>query len=161
MIPDPEPNVVEPISVVSRLISKVPLPLSDVSTPFVPPEMVLVAPKAVVDEPESPAKVMVELSSSVLEIDVPRVVDKVLAVTVSPVPANSEIVSPPTVSDPVDTEPVTVTLVEKSPAPTTSSETVGAVVPIPTLFEKEAVPEVKICWFDPNAIEVSVPALAS
>ncbi|QQR64005.1 hypothetical protein IPH70_00495 [Candidatus Roizmanbacteria bacterium] len=40
--------------------------------------------------------------------------------------------------------PLTVRLVEKTPAPTTSSETVGAVVPIPSLPENEAVPEVKI-----------------
>ena len=71
-------------------------------------------------------------------------------------------VSPPTVSDPEETEPVTialpetvrvaaetepvaVTLVEKLPAPTTSKATVGAVVPIPNRLEKDAVPLVKIC----------------
>ena len=81
VIPLPDPNVVDPTSVVSRLISKVPLPLSEVSTPLVPPEIVLVAPKAVVELPLSPANVMVELSSSAFEIDVPNVEDKVLLVT--------------------------------------------------------------------------------
>ena len=136
MIPEPLPNVVVPTSVESKLTTRVPLPLSDVSIPFVPPEMVLVAPSAVVELPESPAKVIVELSSSVLLIDVPRVADRVLPVTVKPVPANSEIVSPPTVNDPTEAEPVTERLVEKAPAPTTSSLTDGAVVPIPTLSEE-------------------------
>ena len=53
--------------------------------------------------------------------------------------------SPPTVSDPVETEPVTVTFVEKLPAPTTSKATVGAVVPIPNRLLNDAVPDVKIC----------------
>ena len=157
----PDPKVEVPISVVSRLTIKVPDPLSEVSIPFVPPEMVLVAPKAVVDEPLSPAKVMVELSSSVFEIDVPRVVTSVLPATESPVPAKLVKVLPPTVKDPteadpvilalvetlnapVETEPVTVTFCEKRPEPTTSSATVGAVVPIPNRFENDAVPAVKI-----------------
>ncbi|QQR64017.1 hypothetical protein IPH70_00555 [Candidatus Roizmanbacteria bacterium] len=47
---------------------KVPALLSEVSIPFVPPEIVLVAPNAVVEEPKSPAKVIVELSSSRLRL---------------------------------------------------------------------------------------------
>ena len=77
MIPLPEPKVVEPTSVESKLMTNVPAPLSDVSTPLVPPEIVLVAPSAVVEEPLSPANVMVELSSSAFEIDVPKVDDSV------------------------------------------------------------------------------------
>ena len=110
VIADPLPKVEEPISVVSRLIVKVPDPLSEVSIPLVPPATVRVAPKAVVEEPESPAKVIVELVNSLLSIEVPRVVTSVLPATESPVPVKSEIVSPPTVSEPAATEPEAVTL---------------------------------------------------
>jgi hypothetical protein len=61
VIPEPLPNVVDPTSVESKLTMRVPDPLSEVSIPFVPPLMVLVAPKAVVDDPESAAKVIEEL----------------------------------------------------------------------------------------------------
>ena len=229
VIADPEPKVVVPISVVSRLMSKVPLPLSEVSIPFVPPATVRVAPKAVVDEPESPAKVIVELVNSLLSIEVPRVVTRVLPATERPVPARLVKVLPPMVKDPTLAEPVTLAFVETDrypvvvdpetfafvetfknpvevepvtfafvktfkypvvvepevvvlpatvklpvveklvavpdermvlpatfkvvptdkapeyePDPTTSSATVGAVVPIPRRPVKEAVPEVKI-----------------
>ncbi|QQR63998.1 hypothetical protein IPH70_00460 [Candidatus Roizmanbacteria bacterium] len=80
------------------------------SIPFVPPEIVLVAPNAVVEEPKSPAKVIVELSSSPFEIEVPSVVTSVLPAALSPVPVKSVMVSPPTVSDPAETEPEIVTL---------------------------------------------------
>ena len=230
VIAEPEPKVDVPISVVSRLMIKVPAPLSEVSMPFVPPDTVRVAPKAVVDEPESPAKVIVELVSSLLSMDVPRVVTSVLPATERPVPAKLVKVLPPTVKEPTEAEPVTLALVETKrypvvvdpetlalvetfknpvevepvtlalvktfkypvevepevvvfpatvklpvveklvavpdermvlpatlrlapidkapetePEPTTSSATVGAVVPIPSLPEKDAVPEVKIC----------------
>ena len=52
---------------------------------------------------------------------------------------------PDTVRVADETDPVTVTFVEKLPAPTTSKATDGAVVPIPSLFENDAVPDVKIC----------------
>ena len=104
---DPEPKVVEPISVVSRLISRVPDPLSEVSMPLVPPATVRVAPKAVVDEPLSPAKVIEELVSSLLSMEVPRVVTSVLPATERPVPANSVIVSPPILMAPGKNEPET------------------------------------------------------
>ena len=107
VIADPLPKVEDPISVVSRLMVKVPAPLSEVSMPFVPPDTVRVAPKAVVDEPESPAKVIVELVSSLLSMDVPRVVTSVLPATERPVPANSVIVSPPMVIAPKDAVPET------------------------------------------------------
>ncbi|QQR64001.1 hypothetical protein IPH70_00475 [Candidatus Roizmanbacteria bacterium] len=100
---------------------KVPALLSEVSIPFVPPEIVLVAPNAVVEEPKSPAKVIVELSSSPFEIEVPRVVTSVLPAALSPVPVKSVMVSPPTVSDPAETEPVTVRFWENRPEPTTST----------------------------------------
>ena len=121
VIPLPEPKVVDPTSVVSRLITRVPAPLSEVSTPLVPPDSVRVAPKAVVELPESPANVIVELSSSALLILVPKVVERVLLVTRRPVPANSEIVSPPTTRAPVVAVPVTEILVEKVQAPVTDS----------------------------------------
>ena len=103
----PEPKVVVPTSVESKLMVKVPALLSLVSMPLVPPAIVLAVPNDVDEDPRSPANEMVELSSSAFEIEVPRVDDRVLPVTCSPVPANSEIVSPPTVRVPAEADPVT------------------------------------------------------
>ena len=107
VIADPLPKVEEPISVVSRLMVKVPDPLSEVSIPLVPPATVRVAPKAVVEEPESPAKVMVELVSSLLSMEVPRVVTSVLPATERPVPARLVKVLPPILIAPKDAVPET------------------------------------------------------
>ena len=145
VIADPAPKVVVPTSVESKLIVKVPALLSEVSIPLVPPAIVLAVPKDVDEDPRSPANEMVELSSSAFEIDVPSDEVRELPDITRPVPVKSEMVSPPTEIDAAETDPVAVTFVEKLPAPTTSSSTVGAVVPIPSLFEKEAVPLVKIC----------------
>ena len=81
VIAEPLPNVVVPTSVESKLTVRVPLPLSVVSIPFVPPAIVRVAPSAVVEDPLSPANVIVELSNSALAIEVPKVEDNVLPVT--------------------------------------------------------------------------------
>ena len=51
---EPEPNVVDPISVVSRFRVKVSAE-RDVSMPLVPPEMVMVSACMTVEEPESAA----------------------------------------------------------------------------------------------------------
>ena len=162
VIAEPAPKVVVPTSVESKLMVKVPALLSLVSIPLVPPAMVRAVPNEVDEDPRSPANEMVELSSSAFEIEVPSEEVRELPLITRPVPVKSEMVSPPTVkvpalADPVttalpemdkveaDTDPVAVTFVLKLPAPTTSSSTVGAVVPIPSLFENDAVPAVKIC----------------
>ena len=162
VIADPEPKVVVPTSVESKLIVSVPALLSLVSIPFVPPAIVLAVPKEVDELPRSPAYEIVELSSSAFEIEVPKKAVRELPLKTRPVPVKSDIVSPPTViepalTDPVtlafvetvkvaaETEPVTLRFVENAPAPTTSRATVGAVVPTPRRLENEAVPEVKIC----------------
>ena len=162
VIAEPAPKVVVPTSVESKLIVKVPALLSEVSMPLVPPAMVRADPKEVDELPRSPANEIVELSSSAFEIEVPRVVVREFPLMARPVPVKSEMVSPPTVKDPAEADPVTtafpemdkveaetdpvaVTFVEKLPAPTTSKAADGAVVPIPRRLENEAVPEVKIC----------------
>ena len=82
------------------------------------------------EEPEAPVIFAFKVSVSVVAS--PRVVLPFIA----PLPEMFKVEA--------DTEPVTITFCEKRPDPTTSSATVGEVVPIPSLPEKEAVPEVKI-----------------
>ena len=112
MIADPEPKVVVPTSVESKLMVKVPALLSEVSMPLLPPAMVLAVPKEVDEDPRSPANVIVELSSSAFEIEVPSDEVSELPDITSPVPVKSEIVSAPTVKDPAEADPVTLALVE-------------------------------------------------
>jgi len=58
VIPDPDPKVVLPISVVSRLRVMVSVAEVTVSIPLVPPTILAVLPEDMVwEEPESPAKV--------------------------------------------------------------------------------------------------------
>ena len=107
VIADPEPKVVVPTSVESKLIVRVPALLSLVSIPLVPPAIVLVVPREVDELPRSPANEMVELSSSALEIEVPSEEVRELPLMTKPVPVKSEIVSPPTVRVPAEADPVT------------------------------------------------------
>ena len=109
---DPDPHVVDATSVESKLMVRVPALLSEVSIPLVPPAMVRVPPRVVVDVPRSPAKVIEELTNSPLSIEVPKVVTKVLPATERPVPARLVKVEPPMVRDPTEADPVTLALVE-------------------------------------------------
>ena len=117
VIAEPAPKVVVPTSVESKLIVKVPALLSEVSMPLVPPAMVLAVPKDVDEDPRSPANVIVELSSSAFEIVVPKDEVKEFPDITRPVPVKSEIVSPPTVSEPAEADPVTLALVKTLKVP--------------------------------------------